>query len=48
MRCIKHGRAALCHHLRKYYGGGWYALGRVATGISNVYMGLPRGTTKSA
>jgi N-acetylglucosaminyl-diphospho-decaprenol L-rhamnosyltransferase len=35
----KHGRASLCHHLRKHHGPGWYALGRVATGITDLYLG---------
>jgi N-acetylglucosaminyl-diphospho-decaprenol L-rhamnosyltransferase len=38
----KHGRVALCHHLRKYHGKGWYALGRLATGITDLYVGLAR------
>jgi GT2 family glycosyltransferase len=38
----RHGRVALCHHLRKYYGPGWYALGRLAAGISDFYVGLAR------
>jgi GT2 family glycosyltransferase len=38
----KHGRVALCHHLRKHHGPGWYALGRIATGITDLYVGVAR------
>ncbi|HXU83039.1 MAG TPA: glycosyltransferase family 2 protein [Polyangia bacterium] len=36
----KHARDGICHHLRKYYGPGWYAAGRLTSGIADLYMGL--------
>jgi N-acetylglucosaminyl-diphospho-decaprenol L-rhamnosyltransferase len=32
----KHGREAICYHLRKYHGPSWYALGRIASGLATL------------
>jgi N-acetylglucosaminyl-diphospho-decaprenol L-rhamnosyltransferase len=40
----KHGRDAMCHHLRKYHGRGWYTLGRLSTGVANAVSHLRSGT----
>jgi GT2 family glycosyltransferase len=36
----RHGREAMCHHLRKYHGLGWAALGRLSSGVANVVADL--------
>jgi N-acetylglucosaminyl-diphospho-decaprenol L-rhamnosyltransferase len=36
----KYGRQGICYHLRKYHGPAWYAVGRVASGFTNVVMDL--------
>ena len=38
----RHGRSAMCHHLRKYHGRGWYTLGRLSSGVTNLYVDLGR------
>jgi len=36
----RHGRESRCYHLRKYHGLGWFALGRIASRITDVYVDL--------
>jgi GT2 family glycosyltransferase len=40
----KHGRQSICHHLRKYYGPGWSTLARVGSGVTDLYIGLRKGS----
>lgn len=36
----RHGRQAICHHLDKYHGRGWYTAGRLACGALELSIGL--------
>jgi GT2 family glycosyltransferase len=39
----KHGRQSICHHLSKYYGRRWSTLGRIGSGLTDLYADLRNG-----